>query len=104
MWTLRAYYPAQVKRVLRDGGHRQFCASGRDGHGFVLEHIHLGDSDTRTPYTLASTVNGPADRIDEPGRYAETLRAAGYRVELDQDDDGALLIWPKPRRAARSGA
>jgi hypothetical protein len=77
LWTLRAYYAAQVQRVLRDGGHRQFCACGWDGHGFMLEHIHLGDSDTRTPYTLASTVDGPAGRIDEPRPYAETLRAAG---------------------------
>jgi hypothetical protein len=104
LWTLRAQYAARVKQVLRDGGHRQFGASGWDGHGFVLEHIYLGDNDTRTPYTLAATVDGPAGRVDEPRRYAETLRAAGYRVEPDPDDDGALLVWPKPRRRARSGA
>jgi hypothetical protein len=104
LWTLRAYHAAQVKRVLRDGGHPQFCSPGWDGHGFVLEHIHLGDNDTRTPYTLASTVDGAAGRIDEPLRFAATLRAAGYRVEPDPTDDGALLVWPKPRRPARSAA
>jgi hypothetical protein len=88
-----------------DGG-----GSGRRGHpygaapggqarvqrtpgGFVVEGGQGG-----APFALACADDADISAQElaryEEARYEEALRAAGYRVGLDPDDDEALRVWP----------
>ncbi|WP_439681710.1 hypothetical protein [Embleya sp. MST-111070] len=85
----------RVRKVLRWARCREF--SDRRG-GFVVEG---GEDDG--PFALACASESLAGR-GEVGRYAVALRAAGYHVEPDEEDDASLLVWrpgtaPQPPRA-----
>ncbi|WP_181448964.1 hypothetical protein [Nonomuraea aridisoli] len=45
------------------------------------------------PFAIACAEDADIS-AQELGRYEEALRAAGYRVEFDPDDDQALRVWP----------
>ncbi|GAA3141383.1 hypothetical protein GCM10010466_35470 [Planomonospora alba] len=84
MWTARDRDAEAIRAVLRTAERREF--SQRHG-GLVVE----GCGDGR-PFLLACADDAEAS-ARELARYQDDLRAAGYRVEPDADDDQALRVW-----------
>ncbi|WP_331733150.1 hypothetical protein OG948_60290 (plasmid) [Embleya sp. NBC_00888] len=100
LWTERDRDAEDVRRVLRRARCREF--SDRRG-GFVVE----GGADGG-PFALACASESLPGR-GEVARYAAALRAAGYHVEPDADDDASLSVWrpgtaPAPHRIDRTPA
>jgi hypothetical protein len=81
------------RKVLRNAGHREF---GQGDGGFVVEGGDEGE-----PF-LVGCADDEVDAVQETGGYAEALRAAGYPVEPDPDDDQSLDVR-LPWRQARPG-
>ncbi len=75
--------------MLRDAGHQEWDVVGLASPGFVVEGAGLAQGEE---FLVASTSNGPANSVEVRG-YEATLRSAGYRVDHDPDDEGALRVW-----------
>ncbi|MFB9675714.1 hypothetical protein [Streptosporangium vulgare] len=71
--------------MLRQAGRSEF---GERHGGFVVEGGQGG-----APF-LVACADDTGISAQEPARYEAALLVAGYRVELDPDDDQALRAWP----------
>ncbi len=85
LWTVRDRDAEGVREVLRKAGRREF---GDDHGGFAVEGGHGGD-----PFMVACADDARVSAAELP-RYEAALRAAGYRVEPEPDDDQVLQAWP----------
>ncbi|MDQ2875501.1 MAG: hypothetical protein M3Y33_12210 [Actinomycetota bacterium] len=70
---------------MRKAGRREF---GDDHGGFAVEGGHGGD-----PFMVTCADAAGVSAAGLP-RYEAALRAAGYRVEPEPDDDQVLQAWP----------
>jgi hypothetical protein len=92
LWSARARDAERIRQALRDGGHREWDV-GHSSPGFAVEGAGLGPGEE---FLVASAADGPMNSADVRG-YEATLRTAGYRVDHDPDDDGALRVWTAGR-------
>ncbi len=99
LWSGRDRDAEAIRRVLRRAGYRD----GNDrsvGH-FAVEGANASlDEHSREPYFVACTDMRLSDAAG-PRRFALVLRAAGYDVTDDPDDDGVLIVQPVRARRAR---
>lgn len=98
LWTTRDREAETIRRILRRGGYRELTDRAAAGQ-FAVEGANASlDDASPEPYYVACTSD---DLVDGPDRFAALLRAAGYQLRIDPEDDRVLIVQPWPASAGR---
>ena len=90
LWSVRDRDAEGIRRLLRKAGHREFS----DVHGgFAVEGANSSE-DGAEPFLVSCADSDDEFVAIELARYAVLLKAAGYAVSADPEDEDFLEVCP----------